>query len=60
MVLFLTYIWEALIFNVGKEIDCIDEVVVHIFVLLRHIRGGIQNFLGWCHHLFSSGSAKHW
>jgi hypothetical protein len=26
-----------------------------------HIRGGIQNFMDWCRHLYSScGSAKHW
>jgi hypothetical protein len=39
VVLFLTYIWEVLICNVGKEIDCIDEVVVDVFGLLRHIFG---------------------
>jgi len=39
VVLFLTYIWELLIFNVGEGIDCIDEVVVDIFGLLRHIFG---------------------
>ena len=28
---------------------------------MTSIRGGIQNFPDWCHHLYSScGSAKHW